>query len=127
MEGTVETRAQIAYLHADGIFRVRAKAGTDLTLVEAREIIKKMGSLSGGQPRPALVDATGTKSIDREARRYFAGHETAKVESAAALIIGSPLSRAIGNFFMGLNKAQIPVRLFTSEDEALEWLRGFRT
>jgi hypothetical protein len=47
------------------------------------------------------------------------------VESAAALLIGSPLTRAIGNFFMGLNKPLIPTRLFTSETEALAWLKGF--
>jgi len=63
--------------------------------------------------------------MDREARRYFAGEETAKVESAAALLIESPLSKAIGNFFMGLNKPIVPTRLFTSEAEALAWLKGF--
>jgi hypothetical protein len=67
---------------------------------------------------------TGLVAMDREARLFFAGEETAKVESAAALIIDSLLSRAIGNFFMGLNKPIIPTRLFTSEAEALAWLKG---
>jgi hypothetical protein len=42
-----------------------------------------------------------------------------------ALLVGSPMSRAIGNFFIGLNKPLIPTRLFVSEPEALAWLRGF--
>jgi hypothetical protein len=37
------------------------------------------------------------------------------------------VARAIGNFFMGLNKPLIPTRLFTSEAEALGWLREFVT
>ncbi len=38
---------------------------------------------------------------------------------------GAPLSRAIGNIFMGLNKPDFPLRLFTSDAEALAWLTGF--
>jgi hypothetical protein len=43
--------------------------------------------------------------------------------SAFAIIIQSPLSRVIGNFFMGLNKPRVPARLFKSEKEAVKWLK----
>lgn len=65
------------------------------------------------------------KSMDREARRFFAGPECAKAESAAALVIGSPITKAIGNFFLGLNKPIIPTRLFTNEADAIVWLKTF--
>jgi hypothetical protein len=80
---------------------------------------------SGWKRRVKFVDLTKVTAIHREARLYFAGEETAKVQSAAGLLIGSPLTRAIGNFFMGLNKPLIPTRLFTSEAEAIAWLKGF--
>jgi len=41
------------------------------------------------------------------------------------MLVGSPLSQALGNMLMGLNRPAIPCRLFTSELEALKWLRGF--
>ena len=44
---------------------------------------------------------------------------------AIALLVGSPLSRVIGNFFVGLNRSTFPLRLFTSEEEAIAWLRTF--
>jgi hypothetical protein len=47
------------------------------------------------------------------------------VFSATALIISSPLSRAIGNFFLGLNRTSMPTRLFTSEADALAWLSEY--
>jgi hypothetical protein len=125
MEMQIETNAQVAWLDGEGILRAKAKPGTNLTLEDAHEVIQKLGVLCAGRRRPILVDLTGTKSMSREARTYFSGPETAKVQSAAALLINSPLGRAIGNFFMGLNKTLIPARLFTSEAEALEWLRGF--
>ncbi len=31
----------------------------------------------------------------------------------------------IGNFFIGFNKSPMPTKLFTSEPEALEWLKEF--
>ena len=69
------------------------------------------------------MDITEIDGMTREARQYFAGPETAKVESAAALLIKSPLTRAIGNFFLGFNKPLFPTRLFTSTEEALLWLK----
>jgi hypothetical protein len=47
------------------------------------------------------------------------------VVARAALVIRSPMAKAIGNFFMGLDKTLIPTRLFTSEEEATQWARQF--
>ena len=38
----------------------------------------------------------------------------------------SPVSRTIGNFFLGLHRAPYPTRLFSSEREALGWLHDHR-
>jgi hypothetical protein len=123
--GRFESSAQIVEVDAEGILRASSKSGVPIDIDAAKEIIRQIGAGSGGARRPILVDFTSTPSISREARTYFAGPETAKVESAAALLVTSPLARALGNFFMGFNKGYIPVRLFTSEAEALAWLRGF--
>jgi len=122
---SVEVRTHLIWLEDDGIVRVKVKPNIQIALEDAQAAIRAVSSVCGGKTRPALVDMRGLVAMEREARLYFAGEETAKVESAAALIIESPLSKAIGNFFMGLNKPLIPTRLFTSEAEALAWLKGF--
>jgi hypothetical protein len=99
----------------------------ELELADAQEVIRAVASLCGGVRRPVLVDLRELRSMSRDCRRYFAGPETAKVETAAALLVVSPVARAVGNFFMGLNKPLLPTRLFTSEPEALAWLKGFVT
>ncbi len=63
--------------------------------------------------------------MTRDARVYFAGSESKKVHSAAALLAQSPLSKVLGNLFLGLNKPLFPTRLFTSEKDAIEWLKGY--
>ena len=42
--------------------------------------------------------------ITRETRNHYAGERTASIQRATALMIDSPLSATIANFFMGLNK-----------------------
>src|SRR5690349_4358430 len=115
----VETRTYLIWLEDDGIVRVTAKPHVTITLEDAKVCVRTIREVCGGKLTPSLVDITGIVEIDREARLYFAGEETAKVEAAAALLINSPVARAIGNFFMGLNKPILPTRLFTSEAEAL--------
>jgi hypothetical protein len=72
-----------------------------------------------------VVDYRGIASQDRAARAWYASPNTGKHVCAVALLVGSPLSRIIGNFFMGLNKPPFPVRIFGDEAEALAWLTGF--
>jgi hypothetical protein len=124
MVSPVEVRTHIIWLEDDGIVRVKVKPNIQIHLQDAQAAMRAVSGVCGGKRCPALVDMRGLVAMDREARLFFAGEETAKVESAAALVIDSPLSRAVGNFFMGLNKPIIPTRLFTSEAEGLAWLKG---
>jgi hypothetical protein len=71
------------------------------------------------------VDSRNIKSISKEARKHFSTNGRTTKINCFALIIDSPLSRIIGNFFMGLNKPEIPARLFTSETEAISWLKQY--
>ena len=72
-----------------------------------------------------LIDMTEVAKISKEARDYFANERTASIQRATALLIGSPVSRVIGNFFMGLNKPISPTRLFTDPHKAIQWLHTF--
>jgi hypothetical protein len=123
-----DVRSQSISLGDDGIIRTKMKPEVfELELADAREVIQAVAALCGGVRRPALVDLRELRSMSRDCRKYFAGPDTAKVQSAAALLVISPVARAIGNFFMGLNKPLVPTRLFTSEADAVGWLRGFLT
>jgi len=45
--------------------------------------------------------------------------------SAAALIVSNPVSRIMGNFYMGINKTKMPVRMFATTMDAKNWLKDF--
>ena len=90
--------------------------------VDAQERIRN--SLNKEKTR-VLIDMTGVTEITKGARDYFANERTASIQRATALLIGSSVSRLIGNFFMGLNKPISPTRLFTNPHKAIQWLHTF--
>jgi hypothetical protein len=63
--------------------------------------------------------------VDREARAFFASEEYTCLSSQTALVVGSPVSRVIGNFFVGLNRPKYPCKIFDEAEAAEAWLRGF--
>ena len=121
----IKTPTGKAWLDEDGILRAVTDTGAEETLDDVKGNVAAFVKLSGGIRRPTLVDIRGAKSITREGRQYYRGEELTKVQSVLALLVGSPVSRILGNFFLGLNKMPHPARLFTSEAEAIKWLKGF--
>lgn len=107
----------------DGILYGLAGDGVTATADDAREQFEHQRTMLVGHPLPFLMDIRKARGISRDARSMFASAEAAQLFAATALLVGSPLSRALGNFFLGLNKPQMPTRLFTDEVEALAWLR----
>ena len=63
---------------------------------------------------------------DAASRQVYAEGMSPELFFGAALVVPSPLSRAIGSFFIGLSKPAILTRLFKSVDDALSWLRSIR-
>jgi hypothetical protein len=61
-------------------------------------------------------------SQDSEARRIYAAGMQPSLFYAAALIVTSPLARAIGSFFLGLTRPAVPTKLFESVEEAANWV-----
>ncbi|HLL23536.1 MAG TPA: hypothetical protein VK427_15470 [Kofleriaceae bacterium] len=93
-----------------------------MTLADAVENVAVTFELGGRTRVRVLVDMRGVRSQSREARRYFAGPEAEKATRAVALLIGSPVSRVLANFFLRLSPQRIPTALFTQEPAAIAWL-----
>lgn len=109
----------------DGICRTKTKPKAEITEKEAIENSIAVNSLYRDKNFPLLVDARDIKYIERKAREHFSIGGRGTHVSSFALMVKSPLSRMIGNFFMGLNKPSVPAKLFDKEAEAVEWLKQF--
>jgi hypothetical protein len=85
-------------------------------------------SAACARPRPSLPPRAKRKENgETRVRDYFANDPVhLQTYSACALLVGSAVSKVLANFFMGLNKPKKPTRMFTSQDEAIHWLEGYR-
>jgi hypothetical protein len=108
----------------DDILYIECKPNTVMTLAEAKSSTRIGGEMIKNRPRPLLCDLTNVVKMNHACRRHFAGKEHAEIFSKCALIVTSPVSRIIGNFFLGANKPLKPTRLFTSKEEGLAWLKN---
>jgi hypothetical protein len=124
-QDATELTAFWTWMGSDGICRTKTKPRAEITLKEAEENSVTVNSFYKGKNFPLLIDTRDIKYIERKAREHFSiGNRDTHV-TAFALLVKSPLSRMIGNFFMGLNKPSVPARLFDKETEAIEWLKQF--
>ena len=125
MENEQACRNAEVWVGEDGIARVIWVPGAEVTLEDAHEIMAAYNKLRNGKRLPLLIDTRTMRTFAREARHYFAGAEAAAVASAAAIVVETPVSKVLGNFYLGLSNPHLPSRLFSSEDAALVWLKGY--
>jgi hypothetical protein len=91
-------------------------------LADAKENVAAMGSLAGDKKRPLMVDARGTFAMEPGVREYYAGPEAMRLTSVLAMLSGSMATRIIFNAYMAINAPKVPMRMFNSEPQAIEWL-----
>lgn len=109
-------------LREDNILYIECLPNTIMTIDEGKLSTKIGLEINENNPGPLFCDLTNVVKMTQECRKHFAGPEHAQMFTKCALLITSPISRIIGNFFLGANKPIRPTRLFTNKVEALKWL-----
>ena len=121
----IRTGLSDIWLGDDGIIRSIIMPGGVGTLETAKEAVVAYRKLGKRIARPVFMDGRKIKSVDRPSRVYAASEEASSVIRALGVLVASLYSRMLGNFFLKVSKPPYPTRLFTSEAEAMEWLRTF--
>lgn len=112
----------------DGLLFCTYQNNLEITLDVAKNMIASRFALVQNKAYPTLIDGRQLKSIDWDAREYFASEEGRQGIKAAALLSGSKLTIYIGNFFLRITykTRSVPAKLFTNKEKALEWLEQFK-
>ena len=101
------------------------KKGVRIDLSVARQIVRDRLALTDGRPKVALVYNLGVISMDKEARDFLSSPAGNRGLQAGAIVLDSPYSIALSNFFLRVNKPNIPSRIFRDTGAALAWLQPF--
>jgi len=119
-----ETRVFYTWME-NGICFTEVKQDGIIELPDAEENTIVVKKLTNNSACPILVDLRKIRSISKEARDHFSMRNRVPGVNAIAMLIKSPVSRIIGNFFLGLNKPVVETQLFTSKQKALGWVEKF--
>jgi hypothetical protein len=120
--GPIRTAIADVYAEDDGTVVLRFRPESLATVESVPEVVRAHVAAARGAKRPALADVSGLKFADLEARKLAAGPEVAAVCSHMALLVGNPVSRILGNFFLRVSRPLYPTRIFTDEASARRWL-----
>jgi hypothetical protein len=98
-------------------------AGAIQTEATARRSLEEFNQLAESTARrlALIVLVDRVTSQDSASRRVWSREQRRPTRCALALVCASPLARAIGSFFIGLNRPPTPTRMFRSFDRALEF------
>jgi hypothetical protein len=121
-----KTRLNEIWIDDSGILHIKMKAG-EVDLEEAMACFDIYAKLGCAEKKVLqIMDARDGFSVTREARDYSA-HEGKKYFIASAIISKSLAVRIIVNFFNRFYRQPVPFKLFEDKEEALEWLKKFKS
>jgi len=118
-EGEIAT-----YWMEDGIL-VSLSKSTRRTVTNLAANAALVKSITGNRKVPLLIYISSSPIPDNETRK-LAEKLVAESYTAMAMISPPGLTKFIMNFIFRLNKPPIPMKSFTDDKQAKEWLMQFR-
>ena len=91
---------------------------------ELEQLYKSVLHLTRNKKIPCLINIQHTKGISKKCRQYIA-ERNKKTFNAVAILVGNPLSKIAGNLLITFTKFSHPIRLFTSRENAIDWLEAY--
>ena len=119
----IAPRSADVFLEPDGTLVLRFHRGSRLDATLTSEVSRAHVELAQGRARHVLADVRGLVSVDRASRQLAASPDVTAATSRMAIIVGNPVTRTLGNFFIRVTTPSYPTRLFADEHLAREWLR----
>lgn len=119
------TRSAKIWIDNDNIIHAVIAEKAELNLEDAIENMKIIDEIANGISKVVLSDIRLAKSATKEHRDYFTTKEVSQKTTASALLVKSPLSKVIGNLFLKITKPHYRLRIFTTEKEAILWLKKY--
>lgn len=122
-EKKVELPKTIIWMKEPGIICTSIKQGATIEYEDAVLNIQTSFEVNGNKPFKLIIDPSGAQHISRKARTYLSSKSATQKIQAVAIYAINNIGKIIGNFFIGINRPPMAIKLFESKDEATEWLR----
>lgn len=123
----IEVPSARIMIREDGIMHVHIKISTSFEIENSMEIVEAREKLAEGKALPILYTSQYRfVTPSKEVKEYISSSNQRKALVVAdAFVIGSFSQRLAAKIYLKLNKPSVPTAFFSSEEEAIEWLRGY--
>ena len=117
-----ETSITTIKLRSDGIVHVHMKDNIVFGLDEQREHLYACLQFVNGIKYPFMFTAGDYVNITKEARENAKKIDALLPRIGVALIVENLAYKLIAEFYQKFHKPELPTKIFSSEDKAVEWL-----
>jgi len=97
---------------------------TDVKAVEEHMRILRE-HLTGKGTFCILIDSSRNTKMSKDIRDFLGDYKIQPLPNAVALLIRSRIARVIGSIFLRAKKTPYPMKLFTDEKKATDWLLSY--
>jgi hypothetical protein len=119
-----ETATGHYWLDQDGILWAKQKKIPDFPLEARIRSFSTFREKMGNKRICMIIDVTDGSPISREAQ-HFNLKEFPKVFKAIAFVSRSAYGRMLGRLYLGMHESPLPIEIFSSEADALQWIRQY--
>lgn len=109
----------------NGILFAKYKPNVIVNVDVAIQMVKDRKMVCKGICRPIFIDITDLCAVNEAARTYLASAESCELMSAGAIFTTNAMTKIVGMAFKILDRPQIPVKIFTDKEAALNWLATY--
>jgi len=124
----IDLATSILWFDELGIVYSMPKAGVEEPVLTREETLKQMNAFkkaTGDKKVCMILETNSNSKPPKKEDRDFIADQLAQVTKAMGIISTSPLSRMIANLFFGLKPPPYPVKFFSNEKEAKDWIKQY--
>lgn len=122
---TVTTTSRLRFDAEKRIMYVTANAGAMFDVEQVRENKFAALSIADGEVFSLLFMTDGDITVTPQARQLQASAEFCEGLYAVGLMSASQTMKILANFYLRINRPEIPTRFFVRLESAEEWLASF--
>lgn len=115
----------VKFWFRDSILMSEYTKPTDLTIENAKDLIRLRHEISCNKKQYWCYDFKNVVSYSKEVRDYADKHGQEYLYACGA-VVHSHITKFILNTFMKLKNPKIPLKAFTSKEDAVSWLKQLK-
>jgi len=109
-----------------GIFRVHYLEGSTIDIPEKKELSRAYQEITKGEKSLFILKAQNHVSFTKEAKEYSIRIESKQPFLAVALVAHNLAYQLIADFYFKFYKPKVTLKVFKTEEKAVEWLLQYR-